>query len=180
MGLNNEIISGFDDENNDTVALNIQRVNPKTMIVKAVGYIDTYNTPFFTKKINKIFDSGVKDLIFDLSGVVYMSSTGIGAFTGFLKTTRSVAGRIVLVNVQPKVFEVFQLLGFSQFFDLKDSVEQAIEILKSEPTENNYFPTSFKCPICSRKLKTEKPGRFRCPECKTILTVDKVASVKLG
>ncbi|MFQ3547304.1 MAG: anti-sigma F factor antagonist, partial [Termitinemataceae bacterium] len=42
------------------------------------------------------------------------------------------------------------------------------------------FPKIFSCPICSKKLKAVKSGRFRCSECKTILAIDNAGQVFLG
>ena len=88
----------------------------------------------------------------------------------------------MLLDIQPKVYEVFQLLGFSQFFNVKDSMEEAVRFFseaKSESTRE-VFPKIFSCPICSKKLKATKSGRFRCSECKTILAIDNAGQVFLG
>ncbi len=91
-------------------------------------------------------------------------------------------GDIVLLEIQPKVYEVFQLLGFSQFFNIKDSLDDAVEFFnKGNPQKSSeVFPKIFKCPICSKKLKAVKAGRFRCSECKTILAIDNNGQVFLG
>ena len=36
----------------------------------------------------------------------------------------------MLVSLQPNVHEVFMILGFTQFFTVKDTEEEAISILK--------------------------------------------------
>jgi len=42
------------------------------------------------------------------------------------------------------------------------------------------FPKSVDCPICRKKLKASKEGKFRCPSCKTILFIDKEAKLYLN
>jgi tRNA(Ile2) C34 agmatinyltransferase TiaS len=42
------------------------------------------------------------------------------------------------------------------------------------------FPKVVSCPICYRKLKAVKAGRFRCSECKNILAIDEAGQVLLG
>ena len=121
-------------------------------------------------------------MIFHCSGLNYVSSTGIGSFTAFLKAVKPRGGDLVLLEIQPKVYEVFQLLGFSQFFNIKDNLDEAIEFFTKGGTkvESEVFPKIFKCPICSKKLKAVKAGRFRCSECKTILAIDNNGQVFLG
>ena len=120
-------------------------------------------------------------MIFNCSALNYVSSTGIGSFTAFLKLVKPKGGDIVLLEIQPKVFEVFQLLGFSQFFNIKTSLADAIEMFQSGPSENvSVFPVIFSCPVCSKRLKATHAGRFRCSECKSILAVDSQGQVSLG
>ena len=145
------------------------------------GYIDTYNSSFFQKQISKVIDAGFVNLIFNCSSLNYVSSTGIGSFTVFLKTVKPKGGDVVLVEIQPKVYEVFQLLGFSQFFTIKQTSEEVIAYFASGPSKSSdIFPAVITCPICQKKLRAPKPGRFRCSGCRSILAIDKNAEVSLG
>ena len=182
---NNTIIAGFDDEKDESLTITLQKIDSldTCMVIFLNGYIDTYNSSFFQKRIAKIIESGYVQLVFNCASLNYVSSTGIGSFTAFLKTVKPKGGDIVLLDIQPKVYEVFQLLGFAQFFNVKDSIEDAEAFFKagaSDEVKPDMFPQVFACPICSKKLKATKPGRFRCSECKTILAIDANARVFLG
>jgi anti-anti-sigma factor len=148
------------------------------------GYIDTYNSNTFQKRINTAIEAGYVRLIFHCSGLNYVSSTGIGSFTAFLKAVKPRGGDLILLQIQPKVYEVFQLLGFSQFFNIKDSLEAAVSFFTNVTTEVvkkvEIFPKIFRCPVCSTKLKSTRAGRFRCSNCKTILAIDEAGQVSLG
>ena len=94
---------------------------------------------------------------------------------------KPLGGDIVLLEIQPKVYEVFQLLGFSQFFNIKNSSEEAVAFFKrGAVVADSLFPKIFSCPVCSKKLKATRSGRFRCSECKTILAIDDQGKVFLG
>jgi anti-anti-sigma factor len=58
-----------------------------------------------------------RPLILDLSGVDYMSSTGIGSLVTSLVRAKRRNVRLVVRNMTPKVRSVFELLGFMQFFN---------------------------------------------------------------
>ena len=182
--INNDIVPGFDEEKDDSLKIKLQNVpeSDECLVLYLTGYIDTYNSNYFQKRVQKVIDDGFIRLIFQCGSLNYVSSTGIGSFTAFLKTVKSQGGDVVLLDVQPKVYEVFQLLGFSQFFNIKDNLEDSINFfhsgLKTSPVIT--FPMIFSCPICSKKLKALKPGRFRCSECKTILSLDDTGQVSLG
>ena len=182
--MNNEIVPGFDDEKDDSLKIRLQNFKDVDGLVALylTGYIDTYNSNNFQKRVNKAIDAGYTKLIFHCGGLNYVSSTGIGSFTAFLKSVKPRGGDIVLLEIQPKVYEVFQLLGFSQFFNIKDNLEEAVGFFRKSTDSGTapVFPKIFKCPICSKKLKATKAGRFRCSECKSILVIDNNGQVLLG
>lgn len=177
------IIPGFDNEKDDnlTISLRIAEGVKNGIIVYLSGYIDTYNSSFFQKQVMKIVDSGYKNLIFNCSRLNYVSSTGIGSFTVFLKIVKPKGGDVVLLEIQPKVFEVFQLLGFSQFFNIRNNHDEAVAFFTNgEGVVPEVFPAIVSCPVCQKKLKATKSGRFRCSGCKSIIAINADAEVSLG
>ena len=181
---NNDIVTGFDDEKDESLKIKLQKADEAEgcLILFLTGYIDTYNSNYFQKRIQKAIESGFNRLIFHCGGLNYVSSTVIGSFTAFLKAVKPQGGDVVLLEIQPKVYEVFQLLGFSQFFNIKDDLTDSIDFFRSNSSAeaNALFPSIFDCPVCSKKLKALKAGRFRCSECKTVLAIDNGAQVFLG
>ena len=181
---NNDIVPGFDEEKDESLRIKLQQVQDieGCLVLYLSGYIDTYNSNFFQKRVNRAIEASYTNLIFNCGGLNYVSSTGIGSFTAFLKSVKPKGGDLVLLEIQPKVYEVFQLLGFAQFFTIKDSLEDAVAQLKqgaAAPT-SEVFPKTFKCPVCSTKLRASRTGRFRCANCKTILAIDPKGTVFLG
>jgi len=181
---NNDIVPGFDDEKDDSLKIRLDRVTntDRCLILNLTGYIDTYNSNFFQKRVQKAIDAGYIRLIFQCASLNYVSSTGIGSFTTFLKSVKPQGGDLVMLDIQPKVYEVFQLLGFSQFFNIKDSLSDSINHFSRSTTmeKPSVFPKIVSCPICYKKLKAVKSGRFRCSECKSILAIDEAGQVLLG
>jgi anti-sigma B factor antagonist len=173
---NNDIVPGFDDERDDSLKIRLQKIEDTQgcLVLYLTGYIDTYNSNYFQKRVTKAIESGFIRLVFHCSGLNYVSSTGIGSFTAFLKAVKPRGGDLVLLEIQPKVYEVFQLLGFSQFFNIKENLDEAVSFFAAKGEEGKG------CPICSKKLKASKSGRFRCSECKTILAIDPAGNVFLG
>ena len=183
MSNSNNLVPGFNDERDDSLKITLEQVEdvPNCLIVYLNGYIDTYNSSFFQKKIQKIVETGFINLIFNCGALNYVSSTGIGSFTAFLKMVKPKGGDIVLLEIQPKVYEVFQLLGFSQFFNIKNSTPESVAHFKHDtPVETSVFPKLFSCPVCSKRLKATKAGRFRCSECKSIIAINEQGQVFLG
>lgn len=150
------------------------------VIVHLTGYIDTYNSVVFLKQIDEVINN-YRYIIFDFTGMTYLSSTGIGSFTEFLKKLNLKGGDMAIYSMADKIYEVFSLLGFSNFFKIKRSLEEAIEVInKVETKKDDYFPTVIKCPSCDNRLNAKKAGRFRCPKCKCIIGITEKAVVYLG
>lgn len=178
MPSNNSIIYNFDSELDDSLKLDLVKVDDYIIEICCVGYIDTYNSNFFLKKLTLVTDK-YSDIILNFSGINYISSTGIGAITTILKTCRDKNGDLVLINICTKIYEIFQLLGFIQFFIIKDSLEDAKNYFKKGILEYEFHPTIKKCPICSANLKVTHPGKFRCASCKSIIRISQSGEIML-
>jgi anti-anti-sigma factor len=179
---NNALVPGFDDEKDASLKITLEKVERVERCIKAQldGYIDTYNSGSFQKRVLKIIDAGYRNLIFGCAALNYVSSTGIGSFTTFLKMEKKLGGTVVLLEIRPKVFDVFQLLGFAQYFNIKTTMAEVLDFFKNGETPVSAFPKIFSCPICTKKLKAVRAGRFRCRGCNSILAVTGQAKVFLG
>jgi len=175
---NDLIIPGFDDDKIKDLTLQLDKIED-IIHIKCTGNIDTYNTTYFQKKMDLVFKRGYNKIIFDLYNIVYVSSTGIGSFTAFLKTLKAAGGDMCIINAQPKVFDVFQLLGFTTFFGFYQDLDEAVAALNKAKIVDVLFPLKFVCPVCTKKLVAKLPGKFRCPTCKTILQINENTNIFL-
>lgn len=183
MAENDTRFPGFDALFDKNLKVEIVRTEDSTVILKLSGYIDTYNTGFLNKKVNMVISRGFINVVFDMKEITYMSSTGIGCFTSFLRYLKPLKGDFVLVGIQPKVMEIFVLIGFVSFFKFSSDVNHAVSLLESSERRSGseisaLFPKIFKCK-CSKKLKASKPGKFRCPQCKTVISVNPEGKLKI-
>ncbi len=152
--MNNEIVPGFDDEKDDSLKIRLQKIDEVSgcLVLYLTGYIDTYNSNYFQKRVAKTIEAGFIRLVFHCAGLNYVSSTGIGSFTAFLKAVKPRGGDLVLLEIQPKVYEVFQLLGFSQFFNIKENLDEAVSFFaqKGEGPRPDRSPRSSSAPSAAR------------------------------
>ena len=164
-----------------SVRMDPEPLNSETIVIHLTGYIDTYNSEFFAKQMRAVITAGYTKVVLACSRINYISSTGVGAFTSILKTVGT-AGMVIIAEAQHKVLEVFQLLGFSSFFKIFDSLADA-KTYALNPTapsaKTDGFPKVADCPICNKKLKISKAGTFRCPECKVGLIVNELGDMSL-
>ncbi len=90
------------------------------------GYLDAHTAPAFETAIEGELRSGKVRLVIDCSRLTYISSAGLGVFMSFLEEIREEGGDIKLAAITPKVFQVFDVLGFPRLFDITGSVESAV------------------------------------------------------
>lgn len=183
MENNNSLVPGFDKETDDYLKISLKKL-PNVQngcLITLSGYIDTYNSTFFQSQITKVVSEGYFNLVFNCAALSYISSTGLGSFTNLLKMVRISSGDIVFAEVQPKVLEVFQLLGFSQFFGIKNTTEEAVAVFTHEAVSmNGIFPKILSCPSCGKNVRATRAGKFRCLGCKSVVTITEAGSIVLG
>jgi anti-anti-sigma factor len=98
-----------------------------SQVLKIEGRLDTSNFAEFEKEISQLFESGEKNLIFECSGLNYISSSGLRVFLTAQKKTISLGGKLHLCCLQPVIREIFDISGFSTIFRIFDTLEQALE-----------------------------------------------------
>jgi len=174
----------IDLDEQENLKLSCEKTELKdSALIRISGFIDTFNSDFFRVQVSRVIDAGFRNIIIDATATTFMSSTGIGAFTALLKKIREAGGSLIIFGMPPKIYEVFQLLGFTNFFQFCDTLDEAVRTLKghSLPAESiKIFPAIFTCPVCHRRLKASRPGRFRCSSCRVILAVGTEGKVQLG
>jgi anti-sigma B factor antagonist len=152
------------------------KVSNDILFVSLAGTVDGHNIREFEVPMMDMCNSKYKSVVADFSGVNYMSSIAVGAVIRFYRTVIGYDGSLVISGMQHRVFEVFQLLGFTSILTFADSVEDSVEMLNNKKSP---FPAIVKCVICSRKLKAIRSGFFKCPSCATVLSVANNAHVML-
>lgn len=183
MESSNSVVPDFDSDKDESLKISLKRIAdiPNCCLVILEGYIDTYNSPFFQKQLTKVVAAGFSKILINCKELSYVSSTGLGSFTILLKMVKANGGDIVLSDVQEKVYEVFQILGFSQFFNMKNSLEEALSFLKNgDDTPKSVFPCVLNCPACKKVIQATRAGRFRCTNCKNVITISETASIFLS
>ena len=81
--------------------------NGTTLTVELIGEVDSMNTPELEEKLLKEID-GVKELIFDLKGLEYISSAGLRVLLTMQKMMKT-QGSMVIKNTNDEVMDIFGL-----------------------------------------------------------------------
>lgn len=81
------------------------------------GRLDTITAPQLEEEIKESLD-GITDLIFNFSGLTYVSSAGLRVLLSSQKTMNE-KGRMVVKNVSEEIQEIFDVTGFSDILTIE-------------------------------------------------------------
>jgi anti-anti-sigma factor len=96
------------------------------LVLGLKGELETANTHSFFISVSDIIGGGgfIEKIVLDLRDLNYVSSTGIGSFTQLLVQAKQNNIGLLLCSVGVNVRSVLDLLGFTSFFTIIESLEQ--------------------------------------------------------
>ena len=102
-----------------------------TVVLMPAGRIDHASADGFRDAVAPWFDgchdqAGGHALVFDFSGVDYISSAGLRVLMLASKQTKPVGGRVAVAALQPIVAEIFKISRFDLVFALHATVAAAV------------------------------------------------------
>jgi len=98
----------------------------KISILYIKGYLDAHTAPKLEQELQNLINEQKYKIIVSFKELNYISSAGLGVFMGFIETMRENEGDIKLAGMNPKIFRVFDLLGFPTLYDILENEEEAI------------------------------------------------------
>lgn len=100
--------------------------NGEVTVLNISGYLDAHTAPEFENAFSKLMQEDRYKIVVSLEKLQYISSAGLGVFMGFIEQVRENKGDIKITQASPKVFKVFDLLGFPSLYEFYDNAEEAI------------------------------------------------------
>ncbi len=93
------------------MALQIVTLKSDPPTLALVGRLDTHTAPELDQALDKLLSKGgVKRLVLDLGGLDYVSSAGIRCFIRARKALEPGGGQFAIVNPQPPVRKVLDIV----------------------------------------------------------------------
>lgn len=90
------------------------------------GELDAHTASELEAAIQRCQDEDHYRIVVNGANLQYISSAGLGVFMAYIEEVREHEGDIKIAALQPKVFNVFDLLGFPVLFDILDTEEEAV------------------------------------------------------
>ena len=97
------------------------------LVVSPSGKLDSGNTQAFEESLLAQMDAPVRGVLFDFSQLDYISSAGLRVILRTLKQFQTQGLRFMLAGLNPLVREIFEIAGFLAFFEVYDTVGEALK-----------------------------------------------------
>lgn len=95
------------------------------LYVKIVGELDHHSAAEIKDQVDaKIISEGISTLVFDLSGLSFMDSSGIGVIIGRYKLMKSLGGQVYIVSTNKNVDKLLALSGIPDIIKVADSADK--------------------------------------------------------
>ncbi len=95
-------------------------------VLNLQGFLDAHTAQKFEQALKALMNEHRYAIVVDMSQLDYISSAGMGIFMGFIEEVRENRGDIKFCCVNPRVFKVFDLLGFPNIFEFYASRSEAL------------------------------------------------------
>ncbi len=78
--------------------------------IQLIGSLNTETSPELERQLAAVLTGPVKDIIFDLARLKFVTSAGLRVFASTRKTLKERSGQASFVNLQPQIEVVFDVM----------------------------------------------------------------------
>ncbi len=96
-------------------------------ILEISGELDAHTASHLENSLQELIASKHIHIIVNCKLLDYIASAGLGVFMAYIEDVRSMGGDIKLSNMNDRVFNVFDLLGFPTLYDILEDERDAIK-----------------------------------------------------
>jgi anti-sigma B factor antagonist len=106
-------------------------VDDRTTVIAVDGEIHVSTAPEFSGVLSASLASGRTRLVLDLTGVMFIDSTGLSVLLNTLRRITRAGGAMALVCSNPTVLRLFEITKLDSTFDLHAELEPAIAAVQA-------------------------------------------------
>lgn len=109
----------------------VERTDPGVAIIHLKGrIIGEYQLVDIRDEVEELVETDYVHLIFDLSGLEFMNSSGLSFFLKVLTLVRGKDGEVVLVALNKLLDDLMVTTKLNSFFLIEPEIDEAMEYLK--------------------------------------------------
>jgi anti-sigma B factor antagonist len=107
-------------------------------LITVRGRVDSVEAAGLAHVLEVALRRGKYKIVVDMSQVEYMSSAGFRALGDAQRNSqRQHRGEVILAQVPPLIHEALELIGFTEYFHIEDSVAAALSFAENLPADDS-------------------------------------------
>lgn len=107
--------------------LNItEKISGGACIISPAGDIDAHTAPLFKESIDKSIAGGKIRIVFDFSGLNYISSAGIGVLNAALHTVKEKGGKMSIACANKMVYDTLDVMYFTKKIPVRNDIDASV------------------------------------------------------
>ncbi|WCB92087.1 hypothetical protein DSM104299_00769 [Baekduia alba] len=106
-------------------------VDARTTVIAVDGEIHVSTVPEFSGVLAAAVDAGRIAIVLDLSGVMFIDSTGLSVLLNALRRVTRAGGAMALVCQNPTVLRLFEITRLDATFPIHAGVEPALAAVRA-------------------------------------------------
>ena len=116
----------------ENFSFTITEDNSITLIKLSGRILENEQTNQLLSEAEKVISKENNKVVLDLENIEYINSNGLNCFIQLLTKARNFGGEAVIVNVPEKIQKLLLISKLNTVFTIKNSVEQANELLLTD------------------------------------------------
>jgi anti-sigma B factor antagonist len=120
----------------DSLKISKETLDGDIIFIVLSGPISVHTYEKLEAALDEVLKSGHYNIIIDMIGVRYVSSAGAGVLMNALSQTRDNQGKLVLINLNENVQEIFELLSLSNVLPIAENCAAALALFQAPVTSD--------------------------------------------
>jgi anti-sigma B factor antagonist len=112
-------------------------VDDRTTVITVDGEIHVSTAPEFSGVLAAAIEAGHTSLVLDLSGVMFIDSTGLSVLLNALRRVTRAGGGMAIVCSNPTVLRLFEITRLDSTFAIHAGVEPALAAVQAAAGAND-------------------------------------------
>jgi len=108
------------------LAFPIRRLDNGGVVVTPSGRLDSNTSPKLEQLLNQLLEEGQHWLFIDMPDVTYIASSGLKILVSAWRRAQDQDGDVLLSSMQPRIIEIFEMVGFDMLFRVFPTLEAAL------------------------------------------------------
>lgn len=98
------------------------------LILRISGRLDALSSEETERMVSKLIANGEHRVLFDFTGVDYLSSAGMRMLLASYKKLKAVSGQMAVCSVGDGVMDILKMSGFDEILNVYSDEEEALKV----------------------------------------------------